>query len=315
MSSCSVFLNRSGIMRVYVFGKSISPQARETVLGVLRRIARHTPTDDLVVAVYLREGNDWHAHASVDSMARSGFGRARGKWAFVRDFDIPADLPPRYRIIRIALGTGIRYPGATADRYGWRLRCQRLDDHLAYVFAHELHHFRRHHLGMHPGEGEQSACKWALARALEEGFHIEGRRETPKGGKRRPVRLRGKRDAALLRRVKDAAAGLCLEHLEELVRWASRRATAAGKRRRWGKWTEHFGRLRALPDGAPLHVVGDDLRKGYLGQTATKVRNLRCNSYRMAVRTADGKEWRWPMQWLQDAGIGQQGALFDAAGD
>jgi len=37
----------------------------------------------------------------------------------------------------------------------------------------------------------------------------------------------------------------------------------------------------------------------YMGQTAIKIRALRRNSKRLAIKTADGHPWHWPMAWLE----------------
>jgi hypothetical protein len=47
-----------------------------------------------------------------------------------------------------------------------------------------------------------------------------------------------------------------------------------------------------------VRIVRDDSRHPYTGQTAAKVRNLRGQSMRMAIKTGDGKVWHWPMEWL-----------------
>ena len=288
-------------MRVYVFGTSVvglGREKRERIERVLMRLADGTPTDDLVTSVYLRRGNDWYAHTTVEWLPRGRFARAGGRWAFVREHPLPPDLPERFKLIRIAVGNRISYPGTMLDRYGWEIRCRTFDDHLAYVFAHELHHFRRYHLDLHPREGEQASCRWALRRASDAGFAAEGSRVTEPGRRRRrkKVRLPDGRHPGLIEGIKGAASRLCLDDLRELARWTRSRIQAAGHQR--GKWDDHFDALRVLPSGTSLLVVGDDDRQRYLGQTVVKIRNLRQDSVRLAVRTSDGKEWHWPMRWL-----------------
>ena len=51
-------------------------------------------------------------------------------------------------------------------------------DQLAFLYAHELHHFRRYHLRMHRGEGEQSANRWALNYVISLGFRVTGSRNS-----------------------------------------------------------------------------------------------------------------------------------------
>lgn len=290
-------------MKVYTFdtrARVLPSEMHEGIARVMTRIGRATPTDDLVVAVYQRRGKDWYAHAGVEWVARDRFAHAGGRWAFVKRFPIPPDLPERFKLIRIAMGSAISYPDTMSDRYGWQIRCATFEDHLAYVFAHELHHFRRYHLDLHPREGEQAACRWALERAKDAGFAAEGCRVANAGSKprRKKVDLPDGRRPQLLRRIKESASRLSLDDLRELGRWARSRAQAAGHQAVRGKWDDHFDALRALPFGTSVVIVGDDDRQRYLGQRAVKIRNLRRNSPRLAVRTSDGKEWHWPMRWL-----------------
>ena len=245
-------------MQVHIFSDMAPARlaAHDDAPDVMRRLAEGTQTDNLVVAVYLMARRlGWEAHAMIDEMPRRRFCPSRGRWAFTRRFGRPDDVPERFHIIRMCFGMRRRYPAKFDDIHGWRLRCADFNAHLAYTFAHELHHHRRYSLGLHPGEGEQGACRWAVAHAKVLGFHLEGKRLARP--KRRP-----------------------------------KRSTVAG--------TPHFERLRALPEGAPLLILRDNNGSRYIGQTAVKVRALRRNSTRMAVRTPDGREWHWPMQWLAD---------------
>jgi len=289
-------------MRVYTFDirrRAAVAQRHEGIVRVLTRIADGTRTDDLVASVYIRRGSDWFAHMGIEWMPPDGFSHAGGCWSFVRRFAQPPDLPKRFKLIRIAIGSAISYPGTMSDRYGWQIRCATFEDHLAYVFAHELHHFRRYHLDLHAREGEQASCRWAVDRAREAGFAVEGSRVVEPGRRRRKkAPLPDGRRPELLKRIKDAATGLCLEDLRDLGGWARSRIREAGHQPTKGKWDDHFDALRALPPGACVLIVGDDDRQRYLGETAVKIRNLRRNSPRLSVRTSDGKEWHWPMQWL-----------------
>jgi hypothetical protein len=185
--------------------------------------------------------------------------------------------------------------------YGWQVSCPDFSGHLAYLFAHELHHFRRHHLGMHPGEGEQSACRWALARMIEADFDVTGERVQTGRRKVKPLKLSGRRRPKLLKKIKKNARRLNEEDLKALQRWTRKRLKRARAGGALSPAEAHFEALRALPDGTELVITGDDRRSGYLGQQAVKVRTMRRNSTRMVIRTRDGQEWRWPMQWLKPA--------------
>ena len=227
--------------------------------AVLDAIADGTDTHHLVIALYLLRRQDfWHAHTYTHPVTPTVFEKTGNIWAFVRRFEPPPALPKRFQLIRMAFGMQDPFPRTITDIYGWRLQCERFEDLLAYTFGHELHHFRRYHLGLHLREGEQSACRWALDIAAAAGYRVTGVRLPRKKKKpRKPTRSPWP------------------AHLRE-----------------------HFERLRDFPAGVELTITRDSARSPYPGQSAVKVRNLRKNSCRMAVRTPDGREWHWPMQWL-----------------
>lgn len=226
------------------------------VRTAVETIAQGTDTRGLVVAAYALGRRDfWHAHTYTRKMTSAVFRLTGRNWAFVRRFPVPGGLPARFPLIRMAFGMRDSFPRTIQDVYGWELRCERFEDLAAYTFAHELHHFRRYHLGLHPGEGEQTTCRWALAQAAEAGYRVTGRKHKcgrkPKPKKQLPL-------------------------------------------------PQHFVDIRALPPGAELRLMRDSGRRSkYVGQRAVKVRTLRRNSYRVAVRTLDGRDWLWPMQWLE----------------
>jgi len=227
--------------------------------------------------------------------------KLRRQWAFVRSFKPPEDLPEQY--IRMVFGTAARYPQKSRNNHGWQLRFRGFDDHVAYLFAHELHHFRRRHLGMHPGEGEQSACRWAVQRATETGFRVEGvrirsRRRCKTGN--RNIRIETKRNPQLLRRLKISASHLCPEDLKDLAYWADRRGSTTKVIQQKKQLDEHCEGLRSLPNGAIVRITGGNGRwERYVGQTAMKVRTLRHDSPCLVARTSAGEELSWPMRWLE----------------
>jgi len=294
-------------MRLYVFAEkgalAKTGGGEERIREILERIAEGTDTTNLVVAVYLRSRlGDWEAHSLTELIGPGDFLSVRGEWDFVEDFATPPGLPDRFLLVRIILGMRRRYPAAETDIYGWELTFEGFEDHLAHTFAHELHHFRRHHLGLHPGEGEQSACKWALQRAQAAGFQVSGLRvPEPRRRKRRKRKLRLPVELRpwLLRRIKLSAAHLCEADLRELRTWIRRRLDAVAAQRKDTRLQEHFEKLRKLPQGAPVYIRSDDASPGYTGQTAVKIRNLRRDSPRMLIRTADGEEWNYPMESLE----------------
>ncbi|HDQ00809.1 MAG TPA: hypothetical protein ENN22_16725 [bacterium] len=148
--------------------------------AVMTEIASGTDTTALVIAAYLvthPRGTSGAAYVQ-NWLGRRRFNSGRGRWGFIQRFQLPLDLPQKYKLIRLHFGGDrVVYPLRQFDRYGWELYYQSFSDHLAFLFAHELHHYRRHHLQLHPREGEQSANKWALQRAREHGFRVEGQKQ------------------------------------------------------------------------------------------------------------------------------------------
>ena len=293
-------------MKVYIFSDKRALARTGGTAGDLERmleeLALDTDTSDLVAAIYLFSGQSvWEAHAVGEVIGPERFARERGYWRFIVQSGTPEDLPERFYLVRIALGLRRRYPATETDIYNWEMTFEDFRDHLAYTFAHELHHFRRDHLGLHAGEGEHSAIKWAIDRVQRAGFNVGGIRlptRRRRKGKKRLLRLPLELRPELLRRVKLSASHLSREDLRELDRWIRSRLLTVGRQTRDGRLREHAERLRVLPDGTPLLVVHDDDPDGYTGQTAVKVRNLRRNSKRMVIRTADGEEWHYLMEWL-----------------
>ena len=292
-------------MQVYVFAArgalTAAGQDEAGLAAHIRRIAETTDTRGLVVALYLLNGHsNWKAHTFVEAAPRAEFARRRPGWAFVERFGTPPGLPERLWLIRMAFGMATSYPQMVSDVYGWQIECPAFCDHLAYMFAHELHHFRRYRLGLHGREGEQAACKWALKRAGEAGYAVRGEREPPRVSPRAAIRSMPEQARPdLLRSVEREAARLSFDDLTVLQKWVRDRLNAARQAMEEGPEMRRFEELRALPDGTMLLIVGADQPARYLGQTAVKIGTLRRSSYRLAVRTEDGQEWYWPMQWLR----------------
>lgn len=296
-------------MKIYLFTNQNRASKdcfrRENISSVLRRAADGTDTSDLVVGVYLLSNNSiWQGHAIREHLGPENFHCHTGrKWAFVRSFEAPRDLPVKYGLIRMAFGTSAHYPKTVKDNYGWKEWIQSFDDHVASLFAHELHHFRRHHLGLHPGEGEQSACKWALQQTEEAGFQVQGhrdRRRKSRKASKKNIRVPSNRNPKLLRRIKMSASHLCPEDLKELENWAYMRSNTVKKQLEKKQSEEHFAKLRSLPDGGIVKITeGEDRWNKYKGQTAIKTGTLRRNSPRLVIRVPDGIELYWPMQWLE----------------
>jgi len=165
---------------------------QDTCLSILEKVASSSDTSELVTALYLTRG---HRHNRGTAFVRkwmtpSNFITTRGKWSLTHQWDLPENLPEKFKLIRIRLDSEYYlYPKKELDTYGWLFEYETFYDHLAVLFAHELHHFRRYHLNLHPGEGEHAANRWALIRAQNLGFRVEGKRQPPRK-KRTPIRHR-----------------------------------------------------------------------------------------------------------------------------
>lgn len=294
-------------MKVYVFPEDDrwlkGRCCPETIKAVLDNVAETTDGADLVVAVYLlSRSTTWMGEYLPEWLEpRDLRRRSSGDWSFVRSFKLPDDLPKQFKLIRLALGTSARYPKTTFNQYGWKERFAAFDDHLASLFAHELHHYRRYHLGLHAGEGEQGACKWGFTRAREAGFSAEGvhvRRRRPRPERR--IRISKDGCAALVRRAKLVLSHLSANDLGKVAAWIRERREVLICESDEQQVERHAEALRNLPDGAAVRIVrAESGWSQYVGQIATKTRTLRRNSQRLAIRTVDGRVLHWPMEQLE----------------
>ncbi len=156
---------------------------REDIFRVLDDISVSTDTTDLIVALYLIPGYRQNRGTAYVRrwMTPANFIATRGKWSFTRKWGLPSDLPQQFKLIRIRLdGRNHLFPRTEKDIYGWEFHYPTFLDHLASLFAHELHHFRRYHLNLHPKEGENSANKWALQYVQNCGFQVDGKKHLVK---------------------------------------------------------------------------------------------------------------------------------------
>ena len=171
-------------MKVYLFTNPAyldkNKIRRKHCLAVLEKVAASSDTSELAVALYLVRG---HLHNRGTAYVRkwmtpSYFTTKRGKWALTSQWTLPENLPEKFKLIRIRLDANPSlYPKKELDTYGWVFEYETFYDHLAALFAHELHHFRRYHLNLHPGEGEHAANRWALIHAQNLGFWIKGEKQ------------------------------------------------------------------------------------------------------------------------------------------
>lgn len=154
------------------------------LMTVFKNITAQTDTSGLIIAVYFLgriSGSGGIAYVQK-WLSQKQFVSTRGRWKFTQKFPLHQTLPERFKLIRLYFGVKhLRYPLSMQDIYGWQLRHHSFLDHLAFLLAHELHHFRRHHLGLHQREGENSANKWALNWVIENNYHVsEKKRRTKK---------------------------------------------------------------------------------------------------------------------------------------
>ncbi|MBN2414290.1 hypothetical protein JXO52_00525 [bacterium] len=173
-------------MKCYLFSDTVLPFTREQLESRMAAVTGGTETGDLVTAIYITSGiraSRGTAYVQRWKTPRT-FHASRGYWAFTRAFGTPEDLPHRYKLIKVHVHPGRSYPGDEIDIYGWRFRYDSLLDHVLFLFAHELHHYRRYHLSLHPREGEHAANRWALQKCLEAGLPVSGRRLPVKKKKR-----------------------------------------------------------------------------------------------------------------------------------
>jgi len=261
------YCNRLIPMKIYQFADPRLLGQIDTSLAEIHdtvmQVSEGTATHDLVVSHYLVETHSWSGGAAYTRiwMTPETFATNRGKWRITSCFTKPENLPPRFKLIRLLPLSKYRpYPIVQKDGYGWEYQYNSFRDQVATLFAHELHHFRRYHLGLHTGEGEKSANRWALAHVQSLGFKVVGRF------------VDGERERTL-------RAHQVTRRVQQLK-------------------NDPFRLFRGLEKGARI-LVSFDPSGRYLNQIAMVERSIRPNSRRMVIRTIDGKIWRWPMLWLQ----------------
>jgi hypothetical protein len=291
-------------MQIYFFPQRESwkriSSSTEELHRLLERVAAETDTADLVVAVHLVRRSAWSGGtAYVRQWLHPGhFYAVRGKWRLSGEWETPPELPGRFKLIRLLLpDDGSAYPLSQLDRYGWQHRFDRFSDHLAFFFAHELHHYRRYHLGLHPREGEHGANAWAAERCRELGAGVESRRTVKKKAKKRT--RRGPTFWQLLNPLDfmPAAQAAWLWRKGAALLSAALRLGCGDRERYVAAKMDHIQRFARLAPGAQLWITFDPGQR-YLNAPVRLVRLLRRPSLRAVIETGDGKTWRWPLAWL-----------------
>ncbi|HNR68899.1 MAG TPA: hypothetical protein PKN24_12710 [bacterium] len=251
------------------------------VHATLDRVAAGSDTQDLLVAVYLLPRSRWTGGTAwVRSwLTPQSFRPRRGKWRLVSRFPTPPTLPSRFKLIRLLLlDDPGRYPLQEEDAYGWQHRYATFDDHLAFLFAHELHHYRRYHCGLHPGEGENRANAWAVAHVDKLGYRVQSSR---------------------LPRHKQSAGRKTAGHTVDETLWAVMSRLFKSPEKNSGRLRDRRAELASRLQPGDRVTIRTDPRQRYSGQSATVLRRWRRNAYRIAITTSDGKQWRWPLAWLE----------------
>lgn len=308
-------------MMTYIFFQGKAPQKfkahEDHIQNVLKRVGEGTDTKDLVVSVYLLDKtNSWGGICFRKWCDKEKFQKGRGSWSATKIFPLPQDLPERFKLIRMKFGAGLLpYPRILRDRYGWAARYPSFEAHLATLFAHELHHFRRYHLNLHHREGEHSTNAWALQRVNEVGFEVEGgfadrtrkRRERKLKAKLQGVKRLPKENPQLRRKVIRMANHLSLEDVKYLRDWCQKRERVLARKISVVKKETHYEKIRALPEGTQL-VLTRDLYRELLhkGNIVTKIKNLKTkSSKRVEVKDQGGTLWHIPMDFLDVSSLSE----------
>ncbi|MDZ7265505.1 MAG: hypothetical protein ONB16_13040, partial [candidate division KSB1 bacterium] len=115
-------------MKIYFFSDTGWEQRLQTnanrLVEMFQQLAAGTPTSDLVVAIYLLHHSTWNGGVAFarDWLTPTKFISQRGRWKFTRSFELPSDLAPRFKLIRLQFGLkNSKYPLCHNDMYGWRL--------------------------------------------------------------------------------------------------------------------------------------------------------------------------------------------------
>lgn len=267
---------------------------------VLQTVAEGTDVGLLGVDIYLVPNSSaWRGHCRRPRRDARAGQAVPGSAPPVTGSTGLADAHGRSHI-RIILGDKWLGGGEITTRYGMQLKCPGFAEAAAFLFAHELHHYRRYHLGLHPGEGEVSADRWALERVRQAGFAVQAKRVAVTGRKRRPRVAADDAQAARQLMMLGRHAGMGLRELADQARRLDQQVAGRDVSK-----ALHYELLRRLPDNTPLRIcrAGSAANDAmHVGQIVRKIRTPRGGSYRMPVRFADGRQFYWPMEWLEMVG-------------
>lgn len=282
-------------MKIYIFNDSatITKSIYSEMTSIIERVSNETDVSDLVVSVYFSKSTAWTGGVAMVRQWQSPpkFINRRGRWNITCRFGTPTDLPSNFKLIRLLLPANLSiYPKTETDIYHWQHTFATWQDHLAHLYAHELHHFRRYHLGLHPREGEHSANRWAQQTVDRLEFNVKSERlkTVPKKVKKKTITF-----SMVVNPMDFGYASMDRISMAKLTFSLSTKT----KKKYTTEKLKQFDQLRQLAPGETVNIAFDPTQR-YLGQKATVIRVMRKNSVRMVIRTQDGKEWRWPLAWL-----------------
>ena len=288
-------------MQVYVFSQSQRGlkliNSAHCAIGVCERIAQGYSTDDLFVFLYLTDGSTvWHGLYEHNTH-RAGVAPTKRDWFFANQFHVPLDLPVRFPLIRIELGTLARYPKTVTSAYGWNIHVHSIQDHLADVFAHEFCHHLQHRADGISKRTERETDAWALGRAAQVGFSVTGKYT---GRSKRPSNSSQQveiRKPEVLARAREIMMGLCAEDIAALSAWLKKVEVARRSAEKRRKALEHAKALREMHNGKYLLLRGN-VPTRYAGKPVRKVAN-EPNSTKIVVLTPNHVQLAFPPEWLK----------------
>jgi len=254
-------------MRILIYNDpgtlSAAGITRPKIITLLKKVAEGSDSRRLVVIVSLRAGwHGWNGGYYPPWFTPKKMQQLRGPWSKAYPKGIPPRLPDRFQLVEITLGTDrISYPCTEYNQNGFRLVFKTFNAHLAYIFAHELHHFRRYRHGLHGIEGEKGADRWAAGRAMELGYSVS-----------------------------------IAPHRLGMHRKKKKRYKKASKRQKMS--ARYRQRIRKLRRWSLLKVTESDNRKLPAGTIVRFIRPLR-GSYRILVLDPNGDERLVPIEWLR----------------
>ena len=165
-------------MRVYLYADDLQARPRlgtspQAVRQVLAHVFQASAATALVVACYFPNNAVWGGKVCGGVATPATFQQHGGDhWAIVERWRPPADLPPRFRLVRLWAGADLRYPYTDADQYGWAWTFPSVLAHVATIAAHEAYHLMHWQLPADLLADEHQANDRALRQVWHMGFAV-----------------------------------------------------------------------------------------------------------------------------------------------